>query len=184
MEDQKILDLYFQRSEQAIVETDAKYGGYCYSIAYNILANKEDSEESVSDTYMAAWNTIPPRRPNFLNAFLAKITRHLSIDRWRKRSARKRGGGEMILALEELENCVDVHNTETDFEQAELTRVLNEFLSSLPETERNVFLCRYWYLDSIQTISACTGFTHSKVTSMLYRTRNKLRKLLSEEGYL
>lgn len=184
MEDTAIIDLYFKRSEQAIVETDTKYGGYCYSIAYNILSNREDSEESVSDTYMAAWNTIPPTRPSFLNAFLGNITRHISIDRWRKRSSKKRGGGEIILALEELENCVDVHNTENAFEQKELTRVLNQFLSSLGETERNVFLCRYWYMDPIQTISEYSGFTQSKVTSMLYRTRGKLRKRLSEEGYL
>ena len=145
MEDQGIIALFFDRSEQAIEETDKKYGGYCYSIAYNILSNREDSEESVSDTYLAAWNTIPPRRPNFLNAFLAKMTRHISIDRWRKLSAKKRGGGEIILALDELEECVDSHNVETELAKKELTRVLNMFLSSLTETERNVFLCRYWY---------------------------------------
>ena len=184
MEDNAIIDLYFKRSEQAIVETDRKFGGYCYSIAYNILTNREDSEESVSDTYMAAWNTIPPRRPNFLNAFLGKLTRHISIDKWRKSNAKKRGGGEMILCLEELENCAGLQNTENTFEQKELTRVLNQFLTSLPETERNVFLCRYWYMDSIQAISEYSGFTQSKVTSMLHRTRGKLRKRLSEEGYL
>ena len=112
MEDQGIIALFFERSEQAIEETDKKYGGYCYSIAYNILSNREDSEESVSDTYLAAWNTIPPRRPNFLNAFLAKMTRHISIDRWRKLSAKKRGGGEIILALDELEECVERDNGE------------------------------------------------------------------------
>ena len=105
MEDQGILDLFFARSEQAIAETDRKYGGYCYSIAYNILSSKEDSEESVNDTYLAAWNLIPPRKPNFLNAFLGKITRHISIDRWRKLNARKRGGKETVLALEELGEC-------------------------------------------------------------------------------
>ena len=184
MEDQGIIALFFKRSEQAIEETDKKYGGYCYSIAYNILSNREDSEESVSDTYLAAWNTIPPRRPNFLNAFLAKMTRHISIDRWRKLSAQKRGGGEIILALDELEECVDTHNVETELAKKELTRVLNTFLSSLPETERNVFLCRYWYLDSIQTISEVSGFSQSKVTSMLHRLRGKLRRKLSEEGYV
>ena len=184
MEDQAIIDLYLKRSEQAIVETDTKYGKYCYSIAYNILSNREDSEETVSDTYMTAWNTIPPRRPNFFNAFLGKVTRHISIDRWRKGSAKKRGGGEMVLALEELEDCTDVHSTESDFDRRELVRVLNRFLGSLSETERNVFLCRYWYLDSIQAISEYSGFTQSKVTSMLHRTRGKLRRHLSEEGYL
>lgn len=184
MEDQGIIQLFFDRSEQAIEETDKKYGGLCFSIAYNVLDNREDSEESVSDTYLAAWNTIPPRRPNFLNAFLAKMTRHISIDRWRKRSAKKRGGGEIILALEELEDCVDAQSVESEFAKKELTRVLNQFLLSLPETERNVFLCRYWYLDSIQTISQVSGFSQSKVTSMLYRLRGRLRKILTEEGYL
>ena len=184
MEDSQILELYFARSETAIQETDRKYGGYCYKIAFGILADRQDSEESVSDTYLAAWNTIPPRRPNFLNAFLAKMTRHISIDRWRKLSAQKRGGGEIILALEELEDCVDRSNVETELAKKELTRVLNAFLSSLPETERNVFLCRYWYLDSIQTISEVSGFSQSKVTSMLHRLRGKLRKKLSEEGYV
>ena len=184
MEDNAIIDLYFKRSEQAITETDTKYGSYCYSIAYNILSNREDSEESVNDTYMTAWNTIPPKHPSFLGAFLGKVTRHISIDRWRKCSAKKRGGGEIILALEELEACADVHNTESTVEQKELTRVLNQFLASLPETQRNIFLCRYWYLDSIPVISEYSGFTQSKVTSMLHRTRGKLRKLLHEEGWL
>ena len=184
MEDQGIIALFFKRSEQAIEETDKKYGGYCYSIAYNILSNQEDSEESVSDTYLAAWNTIPPRRPNFLNAFLAKMTRHISIDRWRKRSAQKRGSGEIILALDELEECVDTHNVETELAKKELTRVLNAFLSSLPETERNVFLCRYWYLESVPEIAARFGFSESKVTAMLHRLREKLRARLQLEGLL
>ena len=184
MEDQGIIALFFKRSEQAIEETDKKYGGYCYSIAYNILSNREDSEESVSDTYMAAWNTIPPRRPNSLNAFLGKITRHISIDRWRKNSAQKRGSGEIVLALDELDGCVGAENVETELDKKELVRILNEFLSSLSETERNVFLCRYWYLDSIQTISQVSGFRQSKVTSMLHRLRGRLRKKLSQEGYV
>ena len=184
MEDQGIIALFFARSERAIEETDKKYGGYCYSIAYNILSNREDSEESVNDTYLAAWNTIPPRKPNFLNAFLAKITRYISIDRWRKNSTKRRGGGQIILALEELGECITAGNVETEFARAELTRVINEFLSSLSETERNVFLCRYWYMDSIQTISQISGFSQSKVTSMLHRTRGKLRKVLTEEGYV
>ena len=184
MEDQGIVELFFDRSEQAIVETDKKYGGYCYAIAYNILSSREDSEESVSDTYLTAWNTIPPRKPNLLNAFLGKITRHISIDRWRKLSAQKRGGKEMILALDELGECVDTQGLEAAISQRELTRILNRFLMSLPETERNVFLCRYWYLDSIETIVKITGFSQSKVTSMLHRTRGKLRKKLSEEGHL
>ena len=184
MEDQGIVALFFDRSEQAIVETDKKYGGYCYTIAYNILACREDSEESVSDTYLTAWNTIPPRKPNFLNAFLGKITRHISIDRWRKANAQKRGGKEMILALDELGECVAAQGLDAELSQRELVRILNSFLTALPETERNVFLCRYWYLDSIEALVKITGFSQSKVTSMLHRTRGKLRKKLNEEGYL
>ena len=183
MEDQGIVALFLDRSEQAIVETDKKYGGYCYTIAYNILASREDSEESVSDTYFSAWNTIPPRKPTLLQAFLGKIARHISIDRWRKQSAQKRGGKEMILALEELGECLDTRGMEAEITHRELTRVLNGFLASLAETERNVFLCRYWYMDTIETIAKITGFSRSKVTSMLHRSRGKLRKKLAEEGY-
>lgn len=182
MEDQGILELFLQRSEQAVVETDRKYGGYCYAIAYNILSSREDSEESVNDTYLTAWNTIPPRKPGVLRAFLGKVTRHLSIDRWRKLRAQKRGGKEMILALEELGDCADPQGLEGQLSQRELARVLNGFLNSLPETERNVFLCRYWYVDSIEAIVRITGFSQSKVTSMLHRTRQKLWKKLGEEG--
>lgn len=184
MEDQNIIALFFDRSEQAIVETDKKYGGLCYSIAYHILDNREDSEECVSDTYLAAWKTIPPRRPSVLSAFLSKMTRHISIDRWRRVNAKKRGGGQMLLALEELGDCVGSQTMESELTRRELTRILNDFLSSLSETERNVFLCRYWYLDSTETISQATGFSQSKVTSMLHRLRGRLHKRLSEEGYL
>ena len=184
MEDQGIIALFFKRSEQAIEETDKKYGGYCYSIAYNILSNREDSEESVSDTYMAAWNTIPPQSPGLLSIFLGKITRYISIDRWRKRSAKRRGGGEILLTLDELDECVAAGSVEAEFSKKELTRILNDFLSSLSETERNIFLCRYWYMDSIQTIADLSGFSQSKVTSMLHRLRGRLRKVLDQEGYL
>lgn len=183
MEDQGIVELFFDRSEQAIVETDKKYGGYCYTIAYNILASREDSEESVSDTYFSAWNTIPPRKPTLLQAFLGKIARHISIDRWRKQSAQKRGSKELTLALEELGECLDTRGMEAEITHRELTRILNSFLASLSETERNVFLCRYWYMDTIETIAKITGFSRSKVTSMLHRSRGKLRKKLAEEGY-
>jgi len=184
MEDHAIVDLYWERSERAISETANKYNGYCFSIAYNILVNREDAEESVSDTWLAAWNTMPPQRPCVLAAFLGKITRHISIDRWRKRSAAKRGGGEVPLALDELMECVsDGDNTQQAYERKELVRVLNRFLGTLPETERSVFLCRYWYLDSIQVIAANFGFSQSKVTSMLHRLRQRFRKQLEKEGF-
>lgn len=183
MDDQTILDLYRQRSEQAIAETSRKYNGYCYSIAYNILANKEDSEEAVSDTWMTAWNVIPPRRPTVFSAFLGKVTRHLSIDRWRVRTAQKRGGGEVALALDELGECVGGGiDPAGAMERKELVVSLNRFLAALSETERSVFLCRYWYLDSVPAIAVSFGFSRSKVTSMLHRTRKKLRVHLEKEG--
>ena len=183
MNDKNIVDLYFSRDEDAITQTDKKYGRYCYSIAYNILTNKEDAEESVSDTYMTAWKAIPPRRPSVLSTFLGKITRHISIDRWRERSAYKRGGGEVTLALEELEDCVaGLQNVEMEYERKELTRAYVKFLDALPVTERRVFLCRYWYVESIDAIADKFGFSQSKVKTMLHRTRVKLRKQLAEEG--
>ena len=185
MDDQKIIDLYWSRSETAITETDRKYGKYCYSIAYNILTNNEDAEESVSDTYMAAWKSMPPKRPSILATFLGKITRRLSIDCWRSRNRYKRGGGEIILALEELEDCVADNKTlEQAFERKQLALTLNCFLESLQKTERRIFLCRYWYLDSVSDIAHYFGFSDSKVTSMLYRTRKKLRTALEKEDLL
>ena len=184
MDDKSIVDLYFSRNQDAITQTDKKYGRYCYCIAYNILTNKEDAEESVSDTYMTAWSAIPPRRPSVLSTFLGKITRHISIDRWRERSAYKRGGGEVPLALEELNECVSgMQNVEMDYERKEIVKAYVKFLDTLPITERRVFLCRYWYVESIETIADKFGFSQSKVKTMLHRTRAKLRKRLAEEGY-
>ncbi len=185
MEDSKILELYFARSEQAIQETDTKYGSYCYSIAYNILTNREDAEESVSDTYMAAWNSIPPRRPDIFSAFLGRITRYISIDRWRKYRSQKRGSGEMPLALEELEECISQDGgAEELLQKKELEVALNRFLGSLPELERNVLLCRYWYMDAIGEIAEQAGISPSKVTSMLHRLRSRLKSYLQKEGLL
>lgn len=185
MEDQQIVELYWNRSEEAISETDAKYGRYCYCIAHNILTSKEDAEEIVSDTYLSAWNTIPPRRPGILATFLGKITRCLSIDRWRQRNSYKRGGGEVVLALEELEQCLASPQTvELSYERKRFKLVFNRFLEALPETERRVFLCRYWYVDSIADIAETFGFSESKVASMLHRTRKKLRATLEQEGLL
>lgn len=185
MEDEQILNLYFSRSEQAIGETASKYGPYCHSIAMHVLENEEDAEECVSDTWFSAWNSIPPKRPSPFSAFLGRITRNLSIDRWRRTRAFKRGGGQMELALEELKDCVSGAGTlENDLIRRETLGAVNRFLGQLSVVERNVFLCRYWYLDSIQTISEVSGFSQSKVTSMLHRLRGKLRKKLSEEGYV
>ena len=183
MEDKEIIDLYFDRSETAISQTAVKYGNYCYHIAYNILSDREDSEESVNDTYLAAWNNMPPRRPNVLSAFLGKLTRYISLDRWKARTAYKRGGGEVALSLEELEECLPGgENPEKAFAKKEVLRCINGFLEALPETERKVFVRRYWYLDSTQAIAQRFGFSQSKVTAMLHRIRGKLRKRLEKEG--
>lgn len=184
MEDKEIIDLYLAREERAIQETDGKYGKYCFSIANNILESPEDSQECVSDTYLAAWNNIPPRLPSVLATFLGKITRNISLNRWRNRSAYKRGGGQVSLALEELEECLTSgESAEDKVLKKELLRSLNRFLGSLPDTERNVFVSRYWYLESIEGLCQRFGFSKSKVTSMLHRTRGKLRRHLEKEGF-
>lgn len=183
MEDSEIVMLYLQRREQAIEETAAKYGNYCHTIAYNILQDRLDAEEAVSDTYLGAWNAIPPHRPAILSTFLGKLTRRISIKRWQFRRAQKRGGGEMDLALEELADCIPSGRTvEQELEMAELSKLLNRFVLALPQTEQSVFLCRYWYLDSISAVAKRFGFSESKVKSMLSRTRKKLYAYLQKEG--
>lgn len=183
MEDARIVDMYWARSERAIAETTEKYGKYCYSIAYNILADPEDADECVNDTYLGAWNSMPPHRPAVLSTFLGKITRRISIDKWRGRNAVKRGGGEVALALEELSECVPSgQNVEREAEGAELAKVIDCFVMSLPVMERRVFLCRYWYLDSVVDISRRLGFSQSKVKMMLHRQRKKLLAYLEERG--
>ncbi len=183
MEDDRIVELYWQRNESAVTETAKKYGKYLHSISYQILSNSFDAEECVNDTYDRAWQSMPPHRPAVLSTFLGKITRRISIDLWRKYSAEKRGGGAAALALDELEECVSgTRDVETEIERLELQRKLNEFLLALPETERRVFMCRYWYMDSVSDIAGRFACSESKIKSMLYRTRNKLRSMLEKEG--
>ena len=184
-DDQKIIELYINRSEQALSETAVKYGSYCTSIAYGILGSREDAQECVSDAYLTAWNAIPPRRPNDLGTYLGKITRNLSIDRLRTRNRDKRGGGEVPLALEELEEVVvGSDSPENEAVRKELVAGLNRFLSELTQQERYVFVRRYWYLDSLGDIAKSTGFSGSKVASMLYRLRGRLKKQLIKEELL
>lgn len=185
MNDQNIILLYFQRSEQAISATAARYGSYCYSIAYHILKEKRDTEEIVSDTYLDAWNAIPPHKPNSLSAFLGRITRRNALDRWEYLHAAKRGRGEVLLVLEELNDCVSAQgNPETEIQRQELGRAISLFLKQLPQIERKVFVRRYWYLESVREIAHKEGFSQSKVKSMLLRTRNKLRMYLEKEGMM
>lgn len=183
MEDAKIIELYLARSEQAIQETDNKYGRYCYTIAYQILACREDAQESVSDTYLAAWKAIPPKMPAVLATFLGKITRYISLDRWKARTAQKRGSGEVALSLEELTQCIPGgEDPESVCSRKELQQAVNRFLSQLSQVERKVFVCRYWYLDATGEIARRYGFSDAKVRTMLSRIRKKLRIFLAKEG--
>lgn len=184
MEDNRIVELYWQRAESAIYETQCKYGRYCFSIASNILPTREDAEESVNDTYMAAWNAMPPNRPNVLSTFLGKLTRRISIDRWRNLTADKRGGGTVTVALDELSECIPSRlNPVAEVEARELATAINRFLDTLPHRERKVFLMRYFDLAKLTDIEATFEMSSSKVKSMLHRTRGKLRAHLKKEGY-
>ena len=176
-----IVALYWARDEKAIAETAAKYGAYCHAIAWQILQSREDAEESVNDTWVGAWGSMPPHRPELLSAFLGKITRRVSLKRRRGKGAEKRGGGQPELALDELAECVGATNDEA-LEEMELARLIDAFLDALPDTEQRVFVCRYWYLDSIADIAERFGFSESKVKSMLHRTRGRLRACLEKEG--
>ncbi len=185
MEDAFIIELFWARSEAAISETDKKYGRYCRSIARGILSNEEDAEECVNDTYLGAWNSIPPHRPRVLSTFLGKLTRRISLNRWKAQHTQKRGGGEIALALEELSEIVPASGSvEEELEGKVLSAAINVFLTSLPETERDVFVCRYWFLAPIPEISRRFQFSQSKTKSMLFRTREKLKVFLREEGLL
>lgn len=185
MDDSQIVQLYWERSEEAIPATAKKYGSYCHSIANNILQNDQDAEECVNDTYFDAWNAMPPHKPSVLSTFLGKITRRISIDRWRTIHRSKRGSDQVILALEELAECTDPQSSvEQAVEAKALSACMDRFLATLPTAQRRIFLQRYWYLESIDRIAAMHGFSQGKVTSILHRLRGKLRIYLEEEGYL
>ena len=169
MDDREIVALYLRRQEDAIARTDEKYRWLCFRLAGNILPRREDQEECVNDAYLGLWNTIPPKEPQRLGAYLARITRNLAIDRWRSDQAQKRGGGQIACALEELE-------------QQELQNLLNRFLGELTDLQRRVFLRRYWYFDSAQDIARELGLTGAGVRTMLHRLRKRLKLYLEQEG--
>ena len=182
MEDREIVDLYWQRSEDAVPETAAKYGSYCRVIAQNILANYEDAEECVNDTWLGAWNSMPVNRPARLAPYLAKLTRWISLARLRDKNCLKRGGGETSVALEELSECLDSgFDTEKQIELIELAAAIRRFLAGIDGEQRQVFLARYWFMAPVGDIADKYGFSQSKVKSMLLRTRRALRKFLEEE---
>ncbi len=183
MEDQKIIALFWDRSENAISETENKYGRYCHYIAHGILQSDEDAAECVNDTWLRAWNAIPPQRPSNLRTFLGKITRNLALNRYEQRYAQKRGAGQVSQVLEELQECIPSGNcTEQIIDQIVLRDVLNRFLENLKPDARKIFLRRYWYMSSIQEIARDFSMTESKVTVTLCRTRQKLAQILQKEG--
>ena len=184
MQDERIVELYWNRDENAIRETQEKYENYLYKIAYNILSDKEDSSESVNDTYLAAWNSMPPHKPNVLSTYLGKLTRRISIDIFRKRNRIKRQGSEYAVSLTELEDCISGNNSpEKDYEVQILGEAINAFLRTLSVDARNVFIGRYYFLDSVKDVAKYCGMSEAKAKSMLYRTRCGLKKYLEQEGY-
>ena len=185
MEDADIVELYFRRDQQALAETEAKYGTYLNRISMNVLGDREDAAECVNDAYLGAWNAMPPTRPASLRAFLGKIARRLSLNRLRERLAERRGGGETARAIEELgELLPSGRDAQREAEARELTRTLNGFLRGLPARERAVFMRRYWFFDSLSEIARASGKTEAAVKSQLHRTREKLRDYLDKEGWL
>ena len=183
MEDKQIVNLYWARSERAIEETERKFGSYCRTVSYNILASTADAEECVNDTWMKAWYSMPTHRPSLLAPYLGKLTRWLSLTRLRENNSLRRGGGELPLVLDELAETLDSGaDTERELEIRELNRELRRMVKALSKDERDVFLSRYWYMASIKEIAEKTGFSESKIKTMLHPTRKKLLTQLEEEG--
>lgn len=182
MKDEEIINLYLNKSENAIYETEKKYGKYCEYIAYNILQDKEDTKECINDAFLNVWNAIPPQKPKILKAFLGKITRNLAINKYEKKKAKKRGG-TIEAVLEELEECIsDNHRIEEKIEYDELIRNINMFLETVSKDKRKIFIERYWYLNSIKVISKNNKLTESNAKTTLSRIRNQLKKFLDERG--
>ena len=184
MQDEMIVALYWKRDENAISETERKYGRYLSKIAYNILSDLEDSKEAVNDTYLKAWNSMPTHQPSILSTYLGKITRQLSIDMFRKRNRKKRRPSEYTISLSELEDCVSgSETTEQRVELKMLAEAINTYLYTLPAETRKIFVGRYYYVDSIREIAQYCGASEPKVKSMLYRGRQGLKEYLEKEGY-
>lgn len=183
MEDSRIIDLFWAREQAALEQTQNKYGSYLTRVANQILGDREDSEESVNDAYMAAWDAIPPHRPESLCAFLSKITRRIAIDRLRKRESQKRGGDQYVLSISELSECLPGEaDTEKTVEARALAEAVRAFVAGLPEKQRQVFLGRYYFADSIRQIARYTNTTEANAKVMLHRTRAALRTYLEQEG--
>ncbi len=185
MEDNQIIELYWQKNADAISETANKYGAYCFTIADNILHSVEDSEECVNDTWLHAWNAMPPQRPKVLRMFLAKITRNLSFDRFNAQNTEKRGGGEIIFVLDELAECLaSGANVEAEYESKELKQYIRCFVRALPERDGNIFVRRYFFTEPVSVIAERYALTENNIAVILSRIRKKLTLTLKKEGYL
>ncbi len=185
MEDREIIELFLRRNERAIEAVSQKYGAYCRVIAVNILGSEQDAAECLNDTWMHAWSSIPPHRPENLKAFLGKLTRCICLNHRRDARSQKRGGGQLALAYEELSECIPDGNMPDEAIQAkELAQLIDRFLAALPETERKLFVRRYWYFDSVCELAASFRFSQSKVKTTLWRLRKRLKDLLRKEGVL
>lgn len=183
MLDEQIVDMYWARQEDSITETQKKYGNYCQSIAYNILRSREDSAECVNDTYLKAWNSMPVHRPDKLSAFLGKITRNLALNRYEYYSASKRGGTQIDLVLDELIDCVSgTESTDSIAEEIFITNILNNFLKSLSEKNRNIFVARYWHMFAVKDIADRFELNENTVKVSLHRSREILKEILLKEG--
>ena len=184
MEDEQIVALFFTRSEEAIAELSRKYGRWCQSVAFGILRNREDAEECVNDAYRLTWDSIPPNRPESLAAYVGKIVRNASVDRWRENRASKRGGGASAveMVVEELAECLPGEDGSRMADDMLLRDVLNRFLNGLAEEKAVIFVRRYWYAMEIREIAAAHGMREGQVTMILARLRKKLKKQLESEG--
>ncbi|MCM1228960.1 MAG: RNA polymerase sigma factor [Ruminococcus flavefaciens] len=183
MEDSQIIELYFARNQRALSESQAKYGAYCRSVTGNVLSDVRDIEESVNQTWFEAWKSIPPHKPDTLSAYLGKITRNISLNVLRSHSAQKRRA-DFAESYNELEEIIGSDSVEDKIITKQLAESVNKFVGGLPEIQRKVFVCRYWYFDSVEEIGARFGFSNGKVKSMLYRIRKKLQKYLKQEEFL
>ncbi len=184
MDEQNLIALYFARNEQASAETYRIFGGYCYTIANNILGCEQDAEECVNDVLIRLWEKIPPTRPTNFYAYVAAVTRSIARNRYSASRAKKRGGGEVALALDELLDCSDADSVETQLDSKALSEALNDFLGTLKPDHRKIFVQRYWYFCPIENIAENLNVSKSKVSVTLMRTRTKLRHYLEKEGFL
>ncbi len=184
MNDDQIVALYYARDERAITKSSEKYGVYCTSIAQNILQNLQDSEECVNDTWLSAWNSIPPAKPAVLKTYLGRITRNLALDKWRRAHSGKRGSGQIAVALDEVHEIVSSgYNVSDEYLEQEFMRLINLFLYSLSDRERNIFIRRYYFADDVPDIAKRFGITQGNTLKILSRTRNKLKIYLDKEWH-